>query len=328
MNGTDTSSRIRSRFTEASTASEVLEGVDLTGKTAIVTGASSGVGVATAKALAKAGAEVTLAVRDVAGGEKAAAEIVKELGLAKLRVERIDLLRLTSVAAFARRWGKRPLDILINNAGLMAPPLTLTEDGFESQMAVNYFGHYLLTTMLAPNLVAAAPSRVVMVSAAAHSQSDIHLDDLNYSSRPYDRFVAYGHAKTAVNLFAVGFTRKFGAKGVTANAVTPGAVQSDLGRHVTIQDAIDQGWLKEDGSVTEGLMKTIDQGAATSVWVATAPELEGIGGLYFEDCQQARDWDPANPIKGVAAYSLDPASADKLWDITEEMVADALDQAA
>jgi NAD(P)-dependent dehydrogenase (short-subunit alcohol dehydrogenase family) len=328
MTGTETSSRIRSRFTEASTASEVLEGIDLSGKTAIVTGASSGVGVATARALAKAGAAVTMAVRDVAGGEAVAKEIARDYGVEKPRVERVDLLRLTSVAAFAERWGKRPLDILINNAGLMGTPFTLTQDGFESQMAVNYFSPFLLTTMLAPNLIAAAPSRVVMVSAAAHCASDIHIDDLNFTNRPYDRFVAYGHAKTAANLFAVAFNRRYAKKGVTANALTPGAVKSNLGRHVTVQDAIDLGWLKEDGSVTEGLMKDIDQGAATSVWVATAPELDGVGGRYFEDCQEAREWDAANPIKGVTAYSLDPINAQKLWDVTEELIADALDQAA
>jgi NAD(P)-dependent dehydrogenase (short-subunit alcohol dehydrogenase family) len=328
MTGTEPSSRIRSHFTEASTASEVLEGVDLTGKTAIVTGASSGVGIATARALAKAGASVTMAVRNVAAGEAVAAEIARDCGVAKPRVERVDLLRLTSVAAFAERWGGRPLDILINNAGLMAAPFALTADGFESQMAVNYFSPYLLTTMLVPNLIAAAPSRVVIVSSGAHCASDIHLDDLNYARRPYDRFAAYGHAKTAANLFAVAFTRRFATKGVTANALTPGAVSTNLGRHVTVQDAIDKGWLKEDGTAAEGMMKDIDQGAATSVWVATAPELDGIGGLYFEDCQQARPWDAANPIKGVTDYSLDPINADLLWEVSDELIADALDQAA
>jgi NAD(P)-dependent dehydrogenase (short-subunit alcohol dehydrogenase family) len=328
MPDTESPSPIRSRFTEDSTASEVLEGVDLTGKAAIVTGASSGVGIATARALAKAGAVVTLAVRDVRAGEAVATQIARDFAVVKPRVERVDLLRLTSVAAFAERWGRRPLDILINNAGLMAPPFQLTEDGFESQMAVNYFSPFLLTTMLAPNLIAAAPSRVVIVSSAAHCASDIHLDDLNHTRRAYDRFTAYGHSKTAANLFAVAFNRRFAAKGVTANALTPGAVNTNLGRHVTLQDAIERGWLKADGSVTTGLMKDIDQGAATSVWVATAPELNGIGGLYFEDCQQASPWDSANPIKGVTGYSLDAANADRLWDISEELIADALDQAA
>jgi len=320
---------ITSRFSEESTADEVLAGIDLTGKTAIVTGASSGTGIATARSLASAGAEVTMAVRNVAAGEQVAEEIARDRGVPKPRVEQIDLLSLRSVAAFAERWGDRPLDMLINNAGLMAVPFELTEDGFESQMAVNFFGPFLLSKLLAPNLIAASkvhnrPSRVVIVSAAYHCASDIHIDDLNYANRPYEKFNGYAHAKTAANLLAVGFTRRFANKGVTANALTPGAVQTNLGRHVTIQDAIDMGWLKEDGSVTEGVMKNIDQGAATSVWVATAPELDGIGGRYFEDCHQARRWDAANPIKGVTGYSLDPVRADKLWDMAERLVAEAL----
>lgn len=315
---------ITSRFTEASTADEVLEGIDLTGKTAIVTGASSGTGIATARSLAAAGAEVTMAVRNVAAGEQVAEEIARERGVPKPRVEQIDLTSLRSVRAFAERWGDRPLNMLINNAGLMAVPFELTEDGFESQMAVNFFGPFLLSTLLAPNLVAGAPSRVVIVSAAYHCASDIHIDDLNYANRPYEKFNGYGHAKTAANLLAVGFNRRFASKGVTANALTPGAVQTNLGRHVTVQDAIDMGWLKEDGSVTEGMMKNIDQGAATSVWVATAPELDGVGGLYFEDCHQARRWDAANPIKGVTDYSLDPVRADRLWEVTEGLIHKAL----
>jgi NAD(P)-dependent dehydrogenase (short-subunit alcohol dehydrogenase family) len=318
------SAPITSRFTEESTADEVLAGIDLTGKTAIVTGASSGTGIATARSLASAGAEVTMAVRNVAAGEQVAEAIARDRGVPKPRVEQIDLLSMRSVADFARRWGDRPLDMLINNAGLMAVPFELTEDGFESQMAVNFFGPFLLSKLLAPNLIAAAPSRVVIVSAAYHCASDIYIDDLNYANRPYEKFNGYGHAKTAANLLAVGFSRRFADKGVTANALTPGAVQTNLGRHVTVQDAIDMGWLKADASVTEGLMKTIDQGAATSVWVATAPELDGVGGLYFEDCHQARRWEAANPIKGVTDYSLDPVRADKLWDAAERLVSAAL----
>jgi len=315
---------ITSRFTEESTADDVLEGIDLTGKTAIVTGASSGTGIATARSLASAGAEVTMAVRNVAAGEQVAEEIARDRGVPKPRVEQIDLQSMRSVADFARRWSDRPLNMLINNAGLMAVPFELTEDGFESQMAVNFFGPFLLSTLLAPNLIAGAPSRVVIVSAAYHCASDIHIDDLNYANRPYEKFNGYGHAKTAANLLAVGFNRRFAGLGVTANALTPGAVQTNLGRHVTIQDAIDMGWLKEDGSVTEGVMKNIDQGAATSVWVATAPELDGIGGRYFEDCHQARRWDAANPIKGVTDYSLDPVRADRLWEAAERLTGEAL----
>ncbi len=329
MTATATTDPIRSRFTELNTASDVLAGIDLSGKTAIVTGASSGVGIATARALAAAGAEVTMAVRNVAAGEAVAREIAETMGVKAPRVEKIDLLSLASVKAFAERWGAehgdgRPLDMLINNAGLMGVPFELTEDGFESQMAVNFFSPFVLSTLLAPNLIAAAPSRVVIVSSGSHCTSDIHLDDLNFARRPYERFDGYAHAKTAANLLAVGFNRRFAAKGVTCNAVTPGAVQTNLGRHVTIQDAVDMGWLNADGSTVEGIMKNIDQGAATSVWAATAPELAGVGGLYLEDCQQARRFDPENPIKGVTDYSLDPVSADRLWEIAERLVGKAL----
>lgn len=317
-------SPIRSRFTEESTADEVLAGIDLTGKTAIVTGATSGVGLATASALAGAGAEVTLAVRDTAAGAAVAADIASDRRVQAPRVEALDLLSMASVADFAIRWGARPLDILINNAGLMGPQFALTADGFESQMAVNYFGPFLLTRLLAPNLIAGAPSRVVIVSAATHGANPIRLEDLNYAKRAYDRFRAYGHAKSAANLLAVAVTRRYGGQGVTANAMTPGAVRTNLGRHVTVQDAIDLGWLKPDGSVTEGIMKDPEQGAATAVWLAAAPELEGVGGLYFEDCQQARDWDADNPIKGVAAHSLDPETAERLWDISKRLTRTAL----
>jgi NAD(P)-dependent dehydrogenase (short-subunit alcohol dehydrogenase family) len=247
------------------------------------------------------------------------AEEIAQAG-GRAAVEVLDLLSLASVRAFARRWGERPVHILINNAGLMGPPYELSEDGFESQMAVNFFGPFLLTRLLAPNLAAAAPARVVILSSGSHHMSDVDLDDPHYRRRPYEKFAAYGQSKTAANLLAVAFNRRFASQGVTANAVTPGAVVTNLGRHVTQQDAIDLGWLRPDGTVPDMIFKTPEQGAATSVWAAVAPELEGVGGLYLEDCQVAPFWSAAKPLKGVKAYSLDHERADRLWRWAEDLV--------
>ncbi|WP_030538267.1 SDR family NAD(P)-dependent oxidoreductase [Sphingobium sp. DC-2] len=303
------------------TADDVLRGMDLSGRTAIVTGASSGVGIAIASALAGAGAKVTLAVRDMAAGERAAAGIAAERGLAQAPgVEAIDLLSMASVRDFAARWGDRPLDLLINNAGLMAPPLTRTADGFESQMAVNYFAPFLLSELLLPHL-AARKGRVVILSSGSHHLAELRIDDLNYERRAYDRFEGYGHAKLCANLLAVEYSRRHAADGVTMNACTPGGVATNLGRHATFEDAVRLGWVNEDGTLPQGRMKTAEEGAATPVWAGTAPELEGKGGLYLEDCAIAPLWSPPMPPGwGVSAASLDPDAARRLWDVAEPLI--------
>lgn len=303
------------------TADDVLRGMDLSGRTAIVTGASSGVGIAIASALAGAGAKVTLAVRDMADGECVAAAIAAERGLAQApEVEAIDLLSMASVRDFAARWGDRPLDLLINNAGLMAPPLTRTADGFESQMAVNYFAPFLLSELLLPHL-AARKGRVVILSSGSHHLAELRIDDLNYERRAYDRFEGYGHAKLCANLLAVEYSRRHAADGVTMNACTPGGVATNLGRHATFEDAVRLGWVNEDGTLPQGRMKTAEEGAATPVWAATAPELEGKGGLYLEDCAIAPLWSPPMPPGwGVSAASLDPDAARRLWDVAEPLI--------
>ena len=306
------------------TAAEVLAGRDLGGMTAIVTGASSGVGTGIAKALVGAGAAVTLAVRDGAAGGRAAEAIAAETGRAAPAVEMIDLLSMRSVRAFAARWGGRPLDLLINNAGLLGTPLAHSEDGFESQMAVNYFAPFLLSELLLPNLRAAAPARVVIVSSGAHHAATLRLDDLHYARRAYDKFEAYGHAKLCANLLAVEYSRRHGADGVTMIAVTPGGVATNLGRHVTPEDAVRLGWVREDGSLPQGAMKTVDQGAASPVWAAVAPELVGRGGLYVEDCAVAPIWAPPTPPGwSVTAASLDPGDAAALWTVAERLIARA-----
>ena len=302
-------------------ADEILTGHDLGGRTAIVTGASSGVGSAIASALAGAGATVILAVRDVEAGQDVATAIAAERDIAAPQVEHIELLSMRSVRDFATRWGSRPVDLLINNAGLMAPPLTRTPDGFESQMAVNYFAPFLLSLLLLPNLRAAAPARVVNLSSGSHHLARLRLDDLNYDRRNYEKFEAYGHSKLCLNLLGVEFTRRFGPTGVTMNSVTPGGVVTNLGRHATFEDAIRLGWVNEDGTLPQGRMRNAQEGAAPPVWAAIAPELEGQGGLYIEDCAIAPVWSPPTPAGwGVTAASLDREAAAMLWDLAEPMV--------
>ncbi|HWT52354.1 MAG TPA: oxidoreductase, partial [Caulobacter sp.] len=221
---------------------------------------------------------------------------------------------------FAHRWGDRPIDILVNNAGVMACPLSRTVDGLEMQIGTNHFGHFLLSTLLAPNLVAAARasgrrSRLASLSSIGHRRSGIHFDDPNYQTRPYDKWEAYGQAKTANSLFAVGFDKRFKDQGVNANAVMPGGIMTPLQRHMTLDEQRAMGWLDENDQPREGF-KTPEQGAATSVWAAVGAELEGVGGLYLEDCNQAVPWSQERPWAGVMPHALDPEAADRLWDLS------------
>ncbi len=297
------------------TAADVLSGKDVSGKSVIVTGASSGVGIGIARAFAKAGADVTLPVRNLEAGNKVADDIAKEGGK-RPRVMFIDLLSMKSVRAFARDWGEAPLNLLINNAGLMAPPLTHTEDGFESQMSVNFYAPFLLSELLVPALKKCAPARVVTVSSGSHQGSKLRLDDLNYTTRDYEKFEGYGHAKLCANLLGVEFSKRHKADGVTMNAVTPGGVMTALGRHSNFEDAIRLGWINEDGTLPQGRLRNVDEGAASPVWAAVAPELEGKGGLYIEDCATAPFWTPDLPQGwGVSKESLDPGDAARLWDL-------------
>ena len=315
-----TETLIRTPFGFHATAAEVIAGIDLSGKRAIVTGASSGIGTETARALAGAGAEVTLAVRNTDAGERTAAEITATTGNDAVRVGRLELADQGSVAAFLAGWGG-PLHILINNAGVMAlPELERTPEGWEMQFATNHLGHFALALGLHDALAADGDARIVSLSSRGHLRSPVAFDDLNFSSRPYDPMVAYGQSKTANVLFAVEATRRWAGDGITANAVHPGAVATtNLSRHV-------------DPEVLAGLVnsgeyefKTAEQGAATSVLVATSPQLEGIGGRYFADCNEAPVVDPSVPVDargfGVAAYALDPGNAKRLWDVSLQLIA-------
>jgi NAD(P)-dependent dehydrogenase (short-subunit alcohol dehydrogenase family) len=312
--------RITSDFGHTSTAREVVATHDLSGVTAIVTGAASGIGVETARALAEAGAEVMLAVRNREAGDKAAADINRTAdGRASVGI--LDLSDLTSVAAFASTWGDKPLDILINNAGVMACPQSYTSQDLEMQIGTNHFGHFVLSVLLARALMNAAEdgkaSRLVSLSSIGHRRSGINWDDIHYRERPYDKWEAYGQSKTANSLFAVGFHERFFDLGVTANAVMPGGIMTPLQRHLPREEMIAFGWMDESGKVNDRF-KSTEQGAATSVWAAVGDELEGVGGLYLEDCAEATPWTEANPFQGVLPHALDPAAATRLWTISEE----------
>ena len=311
---------ITSDFGYHSTAREILDGVDLSGRMALVTGAASGIGVETARALALAGAAVTLAVRDESAGNSTAAAITAEMPSASVDVLSLDLADQASVAAAAADWidAHGSLDILINNAGVMACPLERTTQGFELQMGTNHLGHFRLFLELLPALAADGGARVVALTSSAHRRSDIVLDDLNYADRSYDPWEAYGQSKTANALFAVGLSERFGSKGIWATSVMPGGILTALQRHMSLEAQREAGFIDEDGT-PNALFKNVEQGASTSVWAATAPALEGIGGLYLENCSEAGVMDPDMPFMGRMDFAVDPRSADLLWQASEEL---------
>ena len=314
--------RIVSPFGAFTPAREVTAGHDLTGLSAVVTGAATGIGVETARALAEAGARVTLAVRNRAAGEAVADDINRTARDAQARVGPLDLADLASVRAFAAEWGAAPLHMLINNAGVMACPLAYTADDLEMQIGTNHFGHYLLAALLAPALLRASDqkgrsARVVSLTSIGHRRSAVNFDDPHYRHRPYDKWEAYGQSKTANALFAVGFNARFKDRGVTANAVMPGGIMTPLQRHLPREEMIAFGWMDEAGKVARGF-KTTEQGASTSVWAAMGDELEGVGGLYLEDCAQAAPWTADIPFRGVMPHAIDPEAADRLWTLSEK----------
>jgi NAD(P)-dependent dehydrogenase (short-subunit alcohol dehydrogenase family) len=290
-------------FGAETTAAEVIAGVDLTGRRVIVTGASSGIGAETARVLAGAGAEVTLAVRNPAGlpaGSRAVA---------------LDLADRASIAAFVAGW-RGPLDILVDNAGVMATPETRTAEGWELQFATNHLGHFALTTGLHGALAAAGAARVVVVSSVGHLNGRMRFDDPNFERDPYDPWAAYGQSKTANILFTVEAARRWAADGISVNALNPGRIAStNLMRHLppTVVDL---------GDSTGVSVKTIAQGAATSVLLAASPLVAGVTGRYFEDCAEAEPYRPGIR-RGVAGYALDPADAARLWQLSVELLASA-----
>ncbi len=306
-------------FGAESTASEVVAGLDLSNLSAIITGGSGGLGLESARALAEGGAKVTLTARDVAKGEAAAEQIRKSTGSSRIDVMELELMSLDSVRAFAKEYTKRhkSLNVLLCNAGVMACPLARTAQGWESQFATNHIGHFLLTGLLTPLLVASAPSRVISVSSRGHRFSPVVFEDIHFERRPYDKWSAYGQAKTANVLFAVELDRRLADRRVRANALHPGGIVTELGRHLSKDDIAELMSRAPGGKM---LWKTPEQGAATSVWAATAPELEGKGGLYLDDCQIASLRTGEDDPGGYEAYARDPEAARQLWTVSEELV--------
>lgn len=310
-----------SGFDAASTTDEVLEGIDLTDKRALVTGASAGLGVETCRALASRGAEVVLMARDRAKTQAAANSIMRALPHAHLSVEVLDLADLSSVRACAAAVREQydDIDILINNAGVMACSLARTAQGCEMQFGVNHIGHFLLTNMLLPLLAKGDGARVVCLSSAAHKRSPVLFDDLHFDIRAYDKWLAYGQSKTANALFAVELSQRFGALGVLANAVHPGGIHTELGRHLDKED-IAQITARSESS-SGWIFKSVPAGAATSVWAATTPLLAGKGGHYLEDCDFSFELQPDEEASnGYLPYAVDPQAAEQLWQRSERIV--------
>jgi NAD(P)-dependent dehydrogenase (short-subunit alcohol dehydrogenase family) len=311
-----TATRITPPFDATTTAAEVLAGVDLRGRRAIVTGGASGIGTETARALAGAGAEVTLAVRDRAAGERVARDITGSTGNPWLRVLPLDLAEPRSIRTFLDIWDG-PLHVLVDNAGVMAPPLRRTRQGWELQFATNHLGHFALATGLHPAMAGADGARVVAVSSSAHLRSDVVLDDVHFRRRPYDPWLAYGQSKTANVLFAVAAQHRWADHGISVNALHPGVIRTNLQRHVTDEEL--ERMRAQAGSAAPA-WKTPEQGAATSVLLAASPLVEGVGGRYFEDCAEALPH-VAGTRTGVAPYALDPGSADRLWEFSARSLA-------
>lgn len=315
---------ISTPFTATSTADEVLQGVDLTGVRAIVTGASSGIGVETARALTAAGAEVTLAVRNTTAGHAVADAIERSTGANRPRALSLDLADRITVTRFAEAWDG-PLHLLVNNAGLVTGGLERTREGWELQFATNHLGHFALATGLHDALALGASerdgARIVSVSSTAHMRSGIHFDDIHFERRSYDPQIAYAQSKTANSLFAVEATRLWAADGIVANAVNPGGVATGLQRNFTTQQ-------KESLDVAEAAgvfaYKTVEQGAATSIVAAVAPEFARTGGHYLDDAREAytvpNDAELAQHPHGVKEWALDPAAAERLWATSADLI--------
>lgn len=309
-----TTSRVTSPFDFASTAMEVVAGVDLHGQRALVTGGASGIGVETARALASAGAETVVAARDRTAAERVAADIRASTGNRDVTVAHLDLLDRGSIDRLANEYSG-PLHILVNNAGVMAvPDRRLSPEGHELQFATNHLGHFRLALGLLPALRAAGGARVVSVSSRAHLNSAVVFDDIDFVQRAYDPSLAYAQSKTANVLFAVAASRAWEEDGIHVNALHPGAIaDSNLSRYYA--PAV----LKELRTSGRYHYKTLAQGAATSAYLATSPLVDDVVGRYFENCQEA---DPDDPTAagldavGVAAHALDPEAAERLWALS------------
>ncbi|MFS7367540.1 SDR family NAD(P)-dependent oxidoreductase [Serratia proteamaculans] len=305
---------IHSPFDATATAADVLEGLDLTGKTALVTGGHSGLGLETTRALAGAGARVIVAARDPHSAN------VQLNNIANVEVHRLDLADLASISLFSQQLLETGahIDILINGAGIMACPETRVGPGWEAQFATNHLGHYALVNRLWPALTGGA--RVVSVSSSGHQVSAIRWHDIQFN-QGYDKWLAYGQSKTANALFAFHLDKLGQDSGVRAFSLHPGMIPTPLQRFIPKEEMIALGWMDAEGNPADpAALKTPQQGAATQVWAATSPQLEGIGGLYCEDCNIARlDESGQESFAGVKAYAIDPQQAKRLWALSAQL---------
>lgn len=312
---------IHSEFGPETTAKEVLGNGDLKGKIALVTGGYSGIGLATSRVLAEAGATVIVPARTP---EKARTAVA---GIPNVELDVVDLMDPASIDGLAQRLlaSGRPLHILINNAGIMATPLRRDARGYESQFATNHLGHFQLTVRLWPALKRAGSARVVAISSRGHRLGGVDLDDPNFERRVYDEWKAYAQSKSANVLFAVALDQRGRSQGVRTFAVHPGLVpETDLGRDLSIEERGPKPVKDEHGRPVSNehtvRFKTVEQGAATSVWCATSPQLDGRGGVYCEDCDIAEAV-PADSLKptGVRPWAIDPDLAERLWRLSERL---------
>ncbi|MBI1400504.1 oxidoreductase [Hyphomonas sp.] len=315
---------VGSGFPAKSTAAEVVRGIDLSGKNAIVTGGYSGIGLETVRALASAGARVTVPARRPDVAAEALAAVAGEIEIAAM-----DLGDVASVRKFGDEYAEtgRPLHILINNAGVMATPFGRVGNGWETQFGTNHLGHMALAMKLAPALQEAEGARVVALSSTGHVRSDVIWDDPNYTTRSYDKWEAYGQAKSANALFALGVDLLGRDIGVRAFSVHPGGIFTPLQRHLTDEEMAALGWKNPDGTIPDmvkAMFKTPEQGASTTVWAATSPQLNGKGGVYCEDCDIAKLAGPdSQRWEHAREWIVDDARAERLWAMSEKLLADA-----
>ncbi|WIX82230.1 SDR family NAD(P)-dependent oxidoreductase [Amycolatopsis carbonis] len=314
---------ITTPFGARATAAEVLAGVDLTGRRVIVTGGASGLGAETVRALATAGAHVTIATRTPAHAK----QLVEEFP--RVDVAALDLADLGSVRAFCAQW-KKPVDALVANAGVMAlPEREVIAEGWEMHLGINFLGHFALVTGLWDALRSGGGARIVVLSSGAHLLTDFSFADPHFERRPYDPLVAYGQSKTASVLLAVGISRRWAGEGIYANACAPGVIRTNLLRHLAPDALRLLGALDADGNaITPAYFKTPEQGAATPTLLAVSPLLDGVTGRYFEDNQESPVIDGGahlaaggvDAMAGVARWALDPVAADRLWDYASAAV--------
>jgi NAD(P)-dependent dehydrogenase (short-subunit alcohol dehydrogenase family) len=310
---------VGSGYNAKSTTTEVIKGVDLSGKIAIVTGGNTGIGLETTRTLAAAGATVIVPARDI---EKAKRNLE---GISNVELEVMDLMSPDSIDAFAKKFiaSGRPLHLLINNAGIMWVPLRRDNRGIESQLATNYLAQFQLTARLWPALKKANGARVVNVSSHGHQFAPFNFDDPNFTNREYETLQGYGQSKTAVNLFSVELDNRAQSSNVRVYSVHPGSIAgTELGREASLELFQKMGFLDADGNLLPEIaasLKTIPQGAATTVWCATTPKLNMIGGVYCEDAEVAELASDTIMSAGVKSYSLDEVSARRLWTLSEEL---------